>query len=187
MLAMLLYLLTALGMVGAALPILERYLFLNIPGIVIGVLCGAIFIYTFLDLPSLTPRLARLYRLFIVAMLVSPLLFLVLELHQVLTVVRSSHLALTLLVTELLSRQLPKKQGALYILIGWGGMVAMTAKGILGEVGLVELSIDAGIWALWGVLFEMFFLSLALADRVRRLSRENEAAQAANAANQLAE
>jgi signal transduction histidine kinase/ActR/RegA family two-component response regulator len=179
----LLYLLTALGMIGAGLPVLERYLLFNIPGIAIGVLCGALFIYTFLDLPSLAPRLARLYRLFIGIMLCSPLLFLVLEPHQFLTAIRASHLVLiSLVVAAALTAVSRKTPGAHYILIGWGGLVAMTGRGMLGVLGLVELTIDAGIWALWAVLFEMFFLSLALADRVRKLSRDKEAAQEANAA-----
>ncbi len=179
----LLYLLTALGMVGAAHPVLERYLLCNIPGIAIGVLFGALFIYTFLELPVLAPRLARVYRLFIGVMLLSPLLFFILEPHQFLTVVRASHLVLAILViTAALTAVRRKKREAYFILIGWGGLVAMTAKGMLGVLGLMELTIDAGIWALWAVLFEMFFLSLALADRVRRLHREKEAALADNAA-----
>lgn len=177
------YLLTALGFVGMSFPSLERYLFFNIPGITLGVLFGALFIYSFLDLPRLSPRLARLYRLFIGAMISSPLLFIVMDPHQFLTVIRASHLVLSILViTAAITAMARKKEEARYILIGWGGMIVMTAKGMLGVLGLVELSIDAGIWALWAVLFEMFFLSLALADRVRRLSREKEAAQAANAA-----
>jgi len=179
----LLYLLTALGIVGASLPIMDRYLLFNIPGIAIGVLCGALFVYSFLDLPALAPRLARLYRLFIGAMLISPLLVFVLEPHQFLTVIRASHLVLsTLVIAAALTAMFRNKEEARYILIGWGGMIVMTAKGMLGVLGLVELTIDSGIWALWAVLFEMFFLSLALADRVRRLSHEKEAAQAANAA-----
>jgi len=177
------YLLAALGFVGMSFPSMERYLLFNIPGITIGVLFGALFVYSFLDLPSLAPRLARLYRLFIGAMLSSPLLFIVMDSHQFLTVIRASHLVLSILVlSAAITAMVRKKEEARYILIGWGGMIVMTAKGMLGVLGLVELSIDAGIWALWAVLFEMFFLSLALADRVKRLSREKEAAQAANAA-----
>ncbi len=179
----LLYLLTALGMVGGGLPILSRYLVLNLPGIAIGVLCGALFVYSFLDLPSLSPRLARIYRLFIGAMLAAPLLSLLLPQHTFFTLVRASHLLLVVLViAAALIGMARNKHEARYILVGWGGLVAMTAKGMLGVIGVVDLTIDSGIWALWAVLFEMFFLSLALADRVRRLNLEKEAAQAANVA-----
>lgn len=179
----LLYLLTALGMCGAGLPILERYLLLNIPGIGLGVLGGALFVYFFLDLPTLAPRLARVYRYFIGSMLVSPLLLLVLEPHTFLTLIRASHLLLAPLVfAAALTGSARQKPEARYILVGWGGMLVMTSKGMLGVLGIVELTIDAGIWGLWAILFEMFFLSLALADRVRRLHREKQAAQLASAA-----
>lgn len=179
----LLYLLTALGMAGASLPIMERYLLFNIPGIGLGVLCGALFVYAFLDLPNLSPRLARLYRIFIGAMVALPLAIFLLDPHQFLTLIRSSHLVLALLVlAAALTGIARRKPEARYILIGWGGLIAMTSKGMLGVLGLAELTVDAGVWALWAVLFEMFFLSLALADRVRRITREKEEAQAANAA-----
>jgi len=179
----LLYLLTALGFVGAGLPVLERYLLLNIPGIGVGVLCGALFIYFFLDLPRLAPRLARLYRVLIGAVLLAPLSLLVLEPHVFFTVIRFSHLLLALLVLAAAVAGIARnKPEARYILIGWGGMLALTTKGMLGVLGITELSIDAGVWGVWAILFEMFFLSLALADRVRRLSREKDAAEAANAA-----
>ena len=179
----LVYLLTALGLLGASLPIMERYLLLNIPGIALGVLSGALFIYHFLDLPSLSRRLARIYRLFIGAMCAAPLLVLFLEPHPFLTLIRSSHLVLALLViAAALIGVARHRREALFILVGWGGLVAMTAKGMLGVLGMVALSADTGIWALWAMLFEMFFLSLALADRVRRLHREKEAAEAVAAA-----
>jgi signal transduction histidine kinase/ActR/RegA family two-component response regulator len=179
----LIYLLTALGILGAELPVLQRYLLFNVPGIAVGVLCGALFIYRFLELPTLAPRLARTYRAFIGAMLASPLLGLLVEPHAFVTLIRSSHLVLAVLVISAALTGVAKgKREASYILVGWGGLVAMTAKGMLGVLGVVTLTVDAGIWALWAVLFEMFFLSLALADRVRRLNREKEAAQAATAA-----
>ncbi|MFA5530645.1 MAG: ATP-binding protein [Thiohalomonadaceae bacterium] len=176
----LLYLLTALGMVGAGLPVLERYLYLNVPGIALGVLCGAFFVYRFLDLPALAPRLAHLYRLFMGGLLASPLLLPIAGPHVLVTCVRASHLVLVVLVlAAALWGVIRHKREALYILVGWGGLVAMTAKGMLGVLGVVTLTVDAGVWALWAILFEMFFLSLALADRVRRLNREKEAAEAA--------
>lgn len=179
----LLYLLTALGLLGAALPVMERYLLLNIPSIGLGVLGGALFVYYFLDLPSFAPRLARLYRWFIAAMLLSPLLLLVLAPHTFFGVIRASHLLLAgLVLGAAVLGVMRHKPEARYILIGWGGMLALTTKGMLGVMGVTELTIDAGIWGLWAILFEMFFLSLALADRVRRLSREKDAAQAATAA-----
>jgi signal transduction histidine kinase/CheY-like chemotaxis protein len=180
----LLYLLTALGMVGAQIPIMDRYLLLNAPGISIGVLCGAVFIFTFLELPTLAPRLARLFRAFIVAALALPVLALLFAgPHAFLTVVRASHLLLApLVIAAAVTAWRRGKREAGYILVGWSGLVALTAKGMLGVLGVVELTIDAGVWALWAVVFEMFLLSLALADRVRRLRHEKEAAQAANQA-----
>ncbi|WP_127477220.1 ATP-binding protein [Sulfurivermis fontis] len=179
----LVYLLTALGFLGAGMPILQRYLLLNIPAIALAVLGGALFVYHFLELPTFAPRLARLYRAFIIALLLMPLALFVLEPHALLTTIRASHLLLTgLVLAAVLSAVAHNKPESRYILIGWGGMLAMTTKGMLGVMGLTELSIDAGVWSVWAILFEMFFLSLALADRVRRLSREKEAAQAANAA-----
>lgn len=179
----LLYLLTALGLLGTTLPVMERYLLLNIPSIGLGVLGGALFVYYFLELPSFAPRLARVYRFFIGALLLSPLLLLVLAPHTFFGVIRASHLLLAgLVVGAAVLGVMRHKPEARYILIGWGGMLALTTKGMLGVMGVTELTIDAGIWGVWAILFEMFFLSLALADRVRRLSREKDAAQAATAA-----
>ncbi len=179
----LLYLLTAMGFIGAGMPVLERYAALNIPGILVGVLCGALFVYRFLDLPTMAPRLALSYRLFIGTLLGGLPLALVLEPHLFLTCVRSSHLVLSVLVILAAITGIARhKPEARYILVGWGVMVAMTSRGMLGVLGILDLTLDAGIWAFWAVLFEMFIMSLALADRVRRLSHDKEVAQRGNAA-----
>lgn len=179
----LLYLLTAMGLAGAALPVLERYLLLNIPGIIVGVLFGAVFVYRFLELPVISPRLARLYRLFIAAMCILPVLGLFLEPAQLLTAARVSHPILAVLVISAgITGVVRKKREAIYVLVGWGIMVALTVRGMLGVLGVLELTIEAGVEAFWAVLFEMFFLSLALADRVRRLSHEKEMAEQASEA-----
>lgn len=179
----LLYMLTAMGMVGAGFPVLDRYLFLNIPGIIIGVLFGAVFVYRFLELPALSPILARAYRLFIGGMCLLPVFGFVLEPAQLLMAARSSHLVLAVLVVAAgVAGLMRRKREAMYVLLGWGIMVTLTARGMLGVLGLMELTIDAGIWAFWAVLFEMFLLSLALADRVRRLSHDKEVAEQASEA-----
>ncbi len=179
----LLYLLTAMGSIGAALPVLDRYTTLNIPGIIGGVLCGALFIYRFLDLPTTAPRLALVYRLFIGLILGGLPLALFLEPHLFFTLVRGSHLVLAVLVISAGVTAIARgKPEARYVLVGWGVMVAMTSRGMLGVLGILELTLGAGIWAFWAVLFEMFVMSLALADRVRRLSRDKEIAQQGNAA-----
>ncbi|SCZ53440.1 hybrid sensor histidine kinase/response regulator [Thiohalomonas denitrificans] len=179
----LLYLLTAMGSIGAVLPVVERYATLNIPGILVGVVFGALFVYRFLDLPTIAPRLALVYRLFIGLVLGGLPLALFLEPHLFFTLVRGSHLVLTLLVISAGVTAIARgKPEARYLLAGWGVMVAMTSRGMLGVLGVLELTLDAGIWAFWAVLFEMFVMSLALADRVRRLSRDKEIAQQGNAA-----
>ncbi len=179
----LLYLLTALGMIGDTFPIIQRYLLFNIPGMYMGALFGSLFIYKFMDVPKYSKSLTLLFKVFIGYLLLFPLLIVVVDSYQLLAFARYNHLLLAVLViTSGVVGMIKKSPQAIYILVGWGLMIATTSSGMLGVIGLKELAIEDGIIAFAAILFEMFLLSLALADRVRNLYHDKNAAVADNEA-----
>ncbi len=182
----LIYLLTALGVLGAALPVLERYIIFNSPSIYLGSLFGTMFIYRFMAVNTLSRILDRIFKIFLGFLILVLFTGLLLDPHQYLTIVRYCHLVLAVLViSTAIVGVIHKRPQAIYILIGWGLMIAMTSKGMLGVIGFIELKVEDGIWAFLAILFEMFFMSLALADRFRTMQREKDLAETDNVAKSV--
>ncbi|TNF57286.1 MAG: hybrid sensor histidine kinase/response regulator [Burkholderiales bacterium] len=84
------------------------------------------------------------------------------------------------LITALLGVRARVRQ-AWYVLIGWTPMVTMTLLAIAAMAGFVQRP-PSGAAINATVFFEMLFMSLALADRVRQLRQEREEALGESAA-----
>lgn len=146
-------------------------------------LFGAWFCYRFLRVPTQFPRLKWCYQAFFAAVFVLLTTGPVIDIVTWNLLVRSNHVVLTPLV--LATAALGTARGvaqARYVLAGWSVLLLGSSVGTLALLDIVRMTPDTPVATFVTDLFEMFVLSLALADRVRQLQHDKTVAEKTNAA-----
>ncbi len=136
-------------------------------------LAGLLFALRFLQLEQVAPRLARLFKLLALLVVVQVLLFPLLDPHSYTSLNRIGHLLHGPLIIA--GAWIALRRGvrhAILVLAGWGIMTLTIFWAILSLRGLFTFHHWTGQLVLIAITFDMFLLSFALAYRYRDAETE---------------
>lgn len=176
------YLFIVFGYLGSLFGIANHTDTLMVAGSLIQ-LAGALFIYRLLEVPRHAPMLGRVYRGYIVFVAVISIAKFFVDYQLIMVFSRLAGLLLPALIyIAAYKAWRGGSSQAPYVVIGWAPMLFVTVFAILAMSGRIPHPPFFAHVALGTVVFEMMFLSLALADRVRQLRTDKVLAEETNRA-----